>query len=383
MVQAALWSDVDNDGWPDLLVALHWGGIHFFRNNEGMGFEDWSERAGFASAGSGWWNSLAAADFNGDGQTDYVAGNLGLNTRYHATREHPAVLYYGEFDDRSGPQVLEGFYEGDVLYPNRGRDQLIAAMPSLRKFFPKYENFARAPLKLVATPERLAEAQLFTATNFNSGVFLSQPDGAFAFSPLPRIAQIAPIFGVAAGDFDGDGHADIYALQNSKAPIPEIGRFDGGLSQFLRGDGQGGFSPVALEASGLNAPNDAKALGVFDFDGDGWPDFFITRNNDRSLLYRNGGLPDRHSFAIALKGPKSNGTAIGARITVALTDGTTQTSEVVAGSGYLSQSSAAPFFGYTEASPPCEIRVRWPDGFKSVHPWPGWKPRIRLSLPAQ
>jgi hypothetical protein len=123
-------------------------------------------------------------------------------------------------------------------------------------------------------------------------------------------------------------------------------------------------------------------VGVFDFDIDGWPDFFITRNNDRSLLYRNRGVPGHHSFAVALNGPKSNRTAIGARITVELADGTTQTSEVEAGSGYLSQSSAAPFFGYAEASPPCEIRVRWPDGFESVHPWSGWKPRITLSAPA-
>jgi hypothetical protein len=181
MVQSALWTDIDGDSWPDLLVALHWGGIRCFRNNEGTGFEDWSERAGFAAAGSGWWNSLAAADFNGDERPDYVAGNLGLNTPYHATPEHPAVLYYGEFDQRIGPRILEGAYEGDVLHPTRGRDKLLAGLPGLFSRFQKYDAFAKATLEEIATPERLAAAQLFEATNFSSGVFFSRPDGTFVF----------------------------------------------------------------------------------------------------------------------------------------------------------------------------------------------------------
>jgi enediyne biosynthesis protein E4 len=67
MVTSALWSDVDGDGWPDLLLTLEWGNVKYFHNNQGRGFEDWTERSGFAAAGTGWWTSIAAADFNGDG----------------------------------------------------------------------------------------------------------------------------------------------------------------------------------------------------------------------------------------------------------------------------------------------------------------------------
>jgi hypothetical protein len=108
-------------------------------------------------------------------------------------------------------------------------------------------------------------------------VFLSQPDGTYRFEPLPRIAQISPLQGLVAGDFEGSGHAGIYAVQNSYAPIPLVGRFDGGLSQLLRGDGRGHFAPVPPAESGLVVPGDAKALAVLDHDG--WPDFVVTRNN--------------------------------------------------------------------------------------------------------
>ncbi|HTU02034.1 MAG TPA: CRTAC1 family protein, partial [Candidatus Sulfotelmatobacter sp.] len=199
--------------------------------------------------------------------------------------------------------------------------------------------------------------------------------------PLPRIAQISPLQGVVAGDFDGDGHADIYAVQNSYAPIPSVGRFDGGLSQLLRGDGKGRFTPAAPAGSGLVVPGDAKALAVLDLDQDGWPDFLVTRNNDSALAFRNHGVAGRESFRVALAGPPGNPTAVGARVTVELADGSTQTCEVHAGSGYYGQSSGACFFGYPAENPPRKIRVRWPSGAATEHAYAARAATLTLSAP--
>ena len=362
MVSSALWSDVDNDGWPDLLVALEWGSVKYFHNNQGKGFEDWTEKAGFASAGTGWWTSLAAADFNGDGRPDYVVGNLGLNTPYHADPAHPALLFSGDFNGDGGAQLIEAYYEGDKLYPWRTRKDLGAVIPSILKRYPRNDPYARATLGEILGPDKLAAAQRFAATQLQSGVFLSQPDGTYRFEPLPRLAQIAPIQGLVAGDFDGDGHADIYAVQNSYAPIPSVGRFDGGLSQLLRGDGHGHFTAVPPAESGLIVPGDAKALAVLDLDGDGWPDFLVSRNNSTTLAFRNHGSPGRHALCVRLRGPAGNPTAVGARVTLELSDGSRQTAEIYAGSGYYSQSAAACFFGWPDASPPRRVLVRWPSG---------------------
>jgi hypothetical protein len=361
MVTAALWSDVDADGWVDLLLALEWGTLKYYRNDAGRGFEDCTTKAGFADAGTGWWTSLAAADFNGDGRPDFVAGNLGLNTPYHATPEYPALLFSGRFADGGGPRLVEAYYQAGNLYPWRTRKDLGAQIPAILRRFATNDAYARATLPEILGEAKLASARRFAATELRSGVFLSQPDGKYRFEPLPTLAQIAPLQGMAAGDFDGDGCADLYAVQNSYA-FTVAGRADGGLSQLLRGDGRGKFSVVPPSESGLLVPGDAKALAVVDLDEDGWPDFLATRNNDTTLAFQNRGAAGCRSLRVALRRPGGNPTGVGARVELELADGRKQTSEVIAGSSYYSQSTAACFFGYPDTNPPRRLTVRWPDG---------------------
>jgi hypothetical protein len=381
MVTSALWSDVDGDGWLDMLLTLEWGSVKYFHNDQGKGFTDRSEIAGFAAAGTGWWTSLVSADFNGDGRPDYVAGNVGLNTQYHADAAHPALIFSGDFKGNGSSQLIEAYSEGDRLYPWRALRDLGAVFPSLLKRYPQNESYARATLAEVFGEDKLAKAQRFAATELRSGVFLSQADGTYRFEPLPRIAQIAPLQGIVAGDFDGDGHADIYAVQNSYSPVAAVGRFDGGLSQLLRGDGHGHFTAVPPAASNLLVPGDAKALVVLDLDRDGWPDFLVSRNNDTTLAFRNHGVAGRHSVRISLRGPAGNPAAVGAKITVELTDGSTQVSEVCAGSGYYSQSTAACFFGYPDGNAPRAIRVRWPSGATTTQAFTAGAAAVAISAP--
>jgi hypothetical protein len=358
LVTAALWSDVDGDGWPDLFVACEWGHVRYFHNDQGRGLTDRTEASGFAAAGTGWWTSLASADFNGDGRPDYVAGNLGLNTPYRADAAKPALLYAGDFTGGGGLQLVEAYTGGDKLYPRRSRRALGAAIPSILKRYPRNDFYARATLPEIVGPDKLAGAQRFAATEFQSGVFLSQPGGTWRFSPLPRLAQIAPLQGIVTGDFTGDGRADLLAVQNSFAPVPSIGRFDGGLGQLLQGDGHGGFTAVPPAASGIVVPGDAKALVGLDLDDDGWLDFVASRNQDTTLAFRNRGVAGGHGLVVR--------GAPGSRLTLELADGSNQTAEIFAGSGYFSQSAPLAAFGWPDGNPPKTLRIRWPDGHETT-----------------
>lgn len=386
MVTGAVWSDVDGDTWPDLLVALEWGHVRYFHNDYGKRLEDWTERAGFAAAGTGWWRGIAAADFNGDGRPDFAVGNLGLNTPYRASAEHPVLLFSGSFGGRSPTDLIEAYHEGEKLYPRRSRSDLGAALPAVLRRYRWNNDYAAAALPDIVGAEALAAATRLEATELQGGVFLSRPDGTYRFEPWPRIAQVAPAFGLAAGDFDGDSFADLYLLHNSHAPAAAHGRFDAGLSQLLRGDGAGHFTPVPAAESGLVVPGDAKALALIDLGDDGWPDFLVSRSQETVLAFRNRGIAGRRSLRVVLQGRAGNPQGIGARVIVEYADGTTRSTEVCAGSGYYSQSTATPFFGSTAANPLRRVRVRWPAGansesavFEPATPLPG---TLRLTEPA-
>ncbi|MES1168253.1 MAG: VCBS repeat-containing protein, partial [Oleiharenicola lentus] len=316
LVTAALWSDVDGDGWIDLLVACEWGPVACFRNVGGKHFENATARLGFTSGGTGWWHALATADFNGDGRPDYAVGNTGLNTRYHASATEPALLYAGVTVGGAAPQLIEAEAVNGTYYPLRDRETLAKLLPAALRPFPTADAYAKAKLADIFSAEVLGAATKLAATELRNGVFLSQPDGTWRFTPLPALAQLAPIQAFHAGDLDGDGRADLLAVGNSYAPNIETTRFDGGLGCYLRGDGRGGFTAVSPRESGFSVPGDARALVTRAWQADGWPHFLVIRNNDRALLFQHSGRPDSASFAVRLRGAPGNPLATGARLTV-------------------------------------------------------------------
>ncbi|HEU5079998.1 MAG TPA: FG-GAP-like repeat-containing protein [Opitutaceae bacterium] len=367
LVTSALWSDLDGDGWIDLLVATEWGGIHYFHNELGARFVDRSDEAGFSAAGTGAWTSLAAADFNRDGRLDYAAGNLGQNTRYRADAIHPRLLYYGRFADRGPPLAIEAYFEGDRLFTWLTRRQLGSRISAVQRLFPTNDAYARATLPEILGQQSLAGAQRYTETELRSGVFLSTADGRFVFHALPLRAQLSPLQGVVASDFDGDGNPDLIAVQNSRAPVYSASPSLGGIGVMLRGNGTGEFAAEPSERSGVQVKGDAKALALLDINEDSWPDFVVSRNDGTTLAFEAQPRPDASMFSVRLRQDGKNRACIGSRVTVVLSDGSMQIAETTAGSGYYSQSSDALFFGHPASNPPIRLSVRWPDGKNSEH----------------
>ena len=365
LVTGALWSDADGDGWPDLLVCHEWGPVKLFRNADGT-LEDCTSESGTENM-HGWWNGINGRDLDGDGDIDYVVTNFGLNTKYHATAEHPVSLYYGDPEGSGRRRLIEAEYEGDKLFPIRGKSCSTHAMPFLAEKFRSYHDFAKAELADIYTPHFLKEAQRYEATTLESGVLLNDGTGSFQFRPLPRIAQISPAFGVALTEIDGDGHPDVYLVQNFFAPQLETGRMDGGLSQVLLGRGDGDLAPLEPRSSGLVVPGDAMSLAVTDLDGDRWPDFLVGVNDGPALSFQHRRRSDNEIAEVRLEGAAGNPSAAGARVTLQLANGHHQTAEIYAGEGYLTQSSPVLRFGIPAGQSVKQIEVRWPDGLVSHH----------------
>jgi hypothetical protein len=377
LATAAVWSDVNNDGWIDLLITHEWGPVKELMNEQGR-LVDRTREAGLADL-RGWWNSLAPGDLDHDGDMDFVVGNLGLNTRYTATGEQPILGWLGEFDDSGRSHFIEAIVENGRGYPLRSLNALAAALPSLRQRFPSAQAFAEATLAEALTPARLGAAQRYVVNTLDSGVLLNDGRGRFVFRPLPRLAQVAPIFGLALTDVDADGHLDLVVAQNFFSPQPETGRMDGGLGLLLRGNGDGSFTPLWPLASGLVIPGDAKSLAITDLNRDGQPDVLVGINDDELMAFENQGASGANRLRIKLRGRPGNPTGIGARIQVTPTTGLSHVAELCAGSGYLSQSTAELLLGLGAAAPPFRIEVRWARGTTTTRSLESPSPSVEIA----
>lgn len=374
LVTGALWSDANDDGRLDLLITTEWGPISYW-SNSGSGLVNETAAANLADR-AGWYNGITGADLDHDGDIDYIVTNAGLNNKYNKTSpEKPALLYYGDFDNSGRRRLVEAKAGENSLLPVRGRSCSSAAMPFIYSRLPTYRSFAMSSLQEIYTQQCLDDAVVLKATHLESVVLFNETTlhghATFRIVALPRLAQIAPGHGVAATDYDGDGDTDVYLVQNFNWREPETGHWDGGLSLLLRNDGQGNLEPVWSDESGLVVAGDATAIAVADLDADARPDFIVTRNNARTLAFRQSSSPatsrSTSHLAIRLAGPNGNPTGVGARVTVRTVSGAPQTAEVYAGSGYLSQSSPWLFFGRGDLGQPVQVHVRWPDGNETEH----------------
>lgn len=364
MVTSALWSDASGNGWQDLLVTCEWGPVSLWRNNDGQ-LTDATRDAGLQEL-TGWWNGIASGDIDHDGDMDYVVTNFGLNTKYHTSHHHPAVIYYGDMDDNGQKDIIEAKFVDAELFPVRGKSCSTNAIPSLGDKIGTFHEFASLALDDIYGDNKLESAQRLEATTLESGLLINQGDGVLEFKPLPRIAQVSPGFGSAIFDANADGHNDVYLVQNFYSPQRETIRMDGGVSQLLLGDGSGNLTPAPFDRQGAIIPGDAKALAIADISQDGAPDLLVTQNNGPLLAFANQPPPGGAYLRVRLRGPAGNHLGVGARVTVALADGGQSVREVASGGGYLSQSSATQFFAALPGNPATAIRVRWPDGHETT-----------------
>lgn len=368
MVTAALWTDTDGDGWSDLLVAHEWGAIELFHNTAGKLVR--VERTGIEKL-TGWWNGLASRDLDGDGDIDCIATNFGRNTKYHPDPAHPALIYYGDMDGSGKSHIVEAEYEGDNIVPVRGRSCSSQAMPFIKEKFSTYKAFALASLTEIYTQEKLESVRKFTAATLDSGILRNDGKGHFTFEPLPWAAQVAPSFGVAISELNGDASPDIVLAQNFYSPQVETGRMATGLSLLMTGDGKGGFTSVWPASSGISEPGDAKSLAITDLNADGRPDLIFGINSaPMSVFLAQPGLASGKIVSVRLRGTAGNAHAVGARVTFTASDAKSQTAEVQAGSGYLSQAPPVLAFGLPAGSTVKAITVRWPGGRTSTRKTP-------------
>lgn len=289
MVTDAAWSDINSDGKVDLIVVGELMPITVFVN-QGSTFEKLVDTG--LQNHFGWWNSLALADFDQDGDSDFVVGNLGANNSQHPSAAMPVKVYAKDFDNNGSIDPISFAYYKDkpggnyFSYPSHFWDDLIGQSPMFRRKFDRYKYFAVSTEESFFTEEEKKDVLVLTG-NYDRTVWVENlGNGKFSIHELPIIAQIAPAYGIVTDDVNRDGFLDILLVGNDYGNEIFIGRMDASVGQILLGDGKGSFRPVSPLASGFVVPGDAKALVKLS-STTGSPIYFASQNRGKLLAFRS------------------------------------------------------------------------------------------------
>jgi enediyne biosynthesis protein E4 len=356
MVSGATFSDLDNDGDPDLLIAEDGGPIRILINHAGA-FTDRTDAWGLAGQ-TGRWNGITTGDLDGDGRLDIVATNWGSNRPYRPAPDRPLVLVHGDFDRNGSWDVIEaqGDIEGEALFPTTRLEWLQATWPQIRLRFRTFEAFAGADVPAI-TRRDPATLETVPMTTVDHTLFLNR-EGSFQAIALPQISQRSPAFHAGISDLNGDGKEDLLLTQNFFATPTPRARFDGGRGLVLLGDGSGGLIPQSGDSSGIIVYGEQRGAAFVDYDADGRIDVAIAQNASQTKLFHNRSA--RVGLRVRLNAGPDNPWGIGAVLRVRYGSRLGPAREIHSGSGYWSSDDPVVVLGLDDQ--PSAVQVRWPGG---------------------
>ncbi|MBL0741248.1 VCBS repeat-containing protein [Chryseolinea lacunae] len=258
LVTTALWTDVDNDGWIDLLMVGEFMPVTCLRNDGGKTFAPWGTTS--LANSSGWWNSLTSGDFDNDGDTDYIGGNLGLNSRYKASEKEPLRIYASDYDKTGSVDPVMTMYWDGTQQIVHSWDDMVKQMSPIRIRFRTYQPYAEATFEDSFLKSETDAAYHASAQWLSTSYIENVGKGEFKITALPVQAQFAPVYGMVTLDADGDGNEDVLLSGNSYATEVSTGRYDAFTGLLLKGDGHGNFNAQTIGQSGFVVDKDAKGM---------------------------------------------------------------------------------------------------------------------------
>lgn len=285
MVTSAVWTDLDNDNRPDLLIGGEWMPLTVFYNRT-TGFEKATDFTDLPDT-RGWWFSITKEDIDNDGDDDFLFGNLGENYKYQASPEEPFEVHYDDFDDDGSKDIVLSYYNNGEQFPLRGRSCSAQQIPLIADKFPSYTEFAGADLEDVFTPGALKQALHLQATTFTSYLGINDGNGKINMQRLPTEAQFGPIMDAVTDDLNKDGYQDLITAGNLYPAEIETARADASLGLVLLGNGKGNFTPLSPQKSGLYLNADVRKLGWMKITA-GIKQLVVLPNNERVRFYETG-----------------------------------------------------------------------------------------------
>ena len=276
MLTDAVWDDFDNDGTKDLIVVGEWMEPQFFKNNKGV----LSKVNVLDKKINGLWQCIVPFDIDGDGDTDYVVGNWGTNSKFKASEKFPMKMYYADFDQNNQTETIVCTEKNGKYYPLLGLDELAPQLISLRKKFTTYKSFAGKSMNEIFDKKILSSSKILTVHTLESG-YLKNEKGQFVFVPFQNELQVSPITAFLSYDFDNDGREEVLAAGNYFGVKPFHGRFDSFSGALIKNE----KDVILGNQIGLNlTQKSVRHLNVLTLNNKKY--LLVTINNDKAQVYK-------------------------------------------------------------------------------------------------
>jgi hypothetical protein len=281
MVTDAEWSDIDKDGYLDLVVTQDWGGIVVFKNERGrtLTLKETIKNS------EGLWNCLKPADIDGDGDIDFIVGNIGDNIKLKTSIQNPAILSVNDFDKNGTvEQIISCVTEDGKTYPMVLKGELQRALPMIKKKFIKYTDYANKSIAELFSEEQMKDCIEKKIVTTKTSFLINNGKGNFELKALPWEAQVSPIAAIEIGDFDKDGILDIVLAGNFFDDLPEWGRFDANYGLFLKGKGKGQYQVLKSKDSGFKTMGQVRKMYKLKTNGNNEV-LVLAKNNDNAQVF--------------------------------------------------------------------------------------------------
>lgn len=259
MVTGAVWADYDSDNDVDLIAVGEWMPITIFEN-EGGRFSKVSNTSNGLAQSHGWWWSIAADDFDNDGDIDLVAGNMGFNYKFKATKAEPLVAFAGDFDQDKLYDLAMGYYQDGQLFPAIDRANAVLQNKYIGERLATYDEYALATLYDIYTEDTLMKAAEHKIETLATTYIENRGNGTFHLKPLANQAQISNVNSIVIRDVDEDGNKDLILAGNLYSMDVRTVRNDGSIGLWMKGNGKGEFEPMSYQKSGLDISGDVRKV---------------------------------------------------------------------------------------------------------------------------
>jgi hypothetical protein len=281
MVTDAVWNDFDGDQDNDLILVGEWMPVLILENEKGRIVDRKMVPESF-----GLWTAIEPGDLDQDGDTDFVLGNWGLNSKMKASADRPLTMFVKDFDNNKKSEFIINWYapEDEQSYPLATKMDLVEQLPQLKKSILKYEDYAHKTYETLFSEAERKDAITYVVNDLETSVLWNEKS-TLRLEALPLAAQISPVFAIVADDLDNDGLIDIWLGGNFYGLKPQFGRHDSSKGVFLKGNANGKFTELTPAESGILVSGEVR--DAWSFLVKSKKHLLVARNNDSAMIFSN------------------------------------------------------------------------------------------------